>query len=451
MRRPALGGLAALLVVTLASLAPGEAVPPGGMPATVRALGHEPETRRFPVYDARGVRGRDALWRVTEAGGNCCEVYLAATATGRLVEFGGTYPVYSDDRGATWQQVRPGGVLVGGEGAIAPAAYGDVVGVGWDTYSGDHLQAYRYDSEARTWSYAEVPLHEPVYDRPWIAVVPGPVTRVDGTTARYATVVRSNYLSKDKDTFLVSLDGLLYTPMTDAAHVALGLGRTTGYLDPVADPLLDYVQPHRSMRLAPLGGGRLLNVSPALKTGNCPATVLSPAQQWSCFAMEDHTFGDSLVVDSRGWLHEVSVDDGGLRYGMSADGGRTWTETTMTVPGDVALTSSTLLDHKAHGAAGIAAVAAHVQLGTTSQDVVFKLDVSTGTPRLLETMFVGNGDRLSGRGVTELGSRFDFASVAILPDGYLAVAFDDASHEDPVLAVEMPDTRKRPCPRGRHC
>jgi hypothetical protein len=428
----------------LAVLSPGEAVPPGGLPATVRSVDGAADERRFPVYDASGRRSRTAAWRVTAAGGNCCEVFVAATSAGRLVEFGGTYPMTSDDRGTSWQQVRPGTPLLGGEGAISAAPGGDVVGVGWDAYTGDHLQAFKYDGEARTWTYAEVPLHEPVYDRPWIAVVPGTFRLPDGRVSDYATVVRANYLSAFRETFLVSYDGLSYTPTTDLATIRLG-GAANGFLDVAAVRDLDYAQPHRGSRLAALGAGRLLNIlSP--KPATCPATVWSSANStgWSCVSMPDHAFAESLVVDSRGWLHEVSPDEGGLAYRVSNDGGRTWREASIAMPdADAAIDGATLIDHKAHGALGVAAVAAHVRIGAFAQDVVFRVDVSGATPRLVETLYVGRGDTQPGKGVSETGARFDFVSVAILPDGTFATAFHDSTSNDPLLAVEVREPRRR--------
>lgn len=441
MRKVVAAVAAAVFGGALATLSPGQAVPPGGVPATVEQTRDEASRKRYPTYDASGRRGRDASWTVTHAGGNCCEVYITATPSGRLVEFGGTYPTYSDDRGETWHRVRPVTPLVAGEGAISAAPGGDILGVGWDPYSGDHLQAFRYDAEARKWFHSEIPLHEPFYDRPWFAVLPGPFPQPDGTSAKYASVIRSNYLSSAKETFLVSFDGLTYVPTTALPQAVAGVGTTSRYLDPVAVPILDYLQPHRDSRLAPLAGGGVLAVTP-LGSTRCPATIWSRTQQWSCYAMPNHRFVTNLVVDSRGWLHEIQPEDEALTYRVSNDGGRTWRETRLAPPDGVILEGLTLLDHKAHGAAGVAAVVARVTRGATAQDVVFRVDVTRPSPRLVETLYVGNGDAATGRGVTEAGARFDFMSVAILPDGTFAASFHDASSTDPALAVETRERRR---------
>ena len=450
MRKAAAAVLAAVAAGTLGALSPGQAAPPGASPARLRELPETTDARRFPTFDARGVRGRDALWHVTGAGGNCCEVYVAATQSGRLVEYGGTYLAFSDDRGGTWREVTGAVPQFGGEGAVAAAPNGDVVGVGWDAYSGDHLQAFKYDAATREWLHAQVPLHEPVFDRPWIAVVPGPFTRPDGTVAPYATVVRSNYMSDTKQTYLVSLDGLTYVPTTDRAHTLLGLAATPGYLEPAPAPALDYVQPHREARLTPLAAGGLLSVHGG--SSRCAAGLWSREQQWSCTSIPGHPLSTALVVDSRGRLHEVEPDGGGaLAYRTSGDGGRTWEETTLAMPlqGGV-IDGSTLLDHKANGALNVAAVAARVRTGSVEQDVVFRVDTSRDVPRLVETLYVGLGDMTAGAGIDELGERFDFVSVAILPDGTFATAFHDSRSPDPVLAIEVrePD---RACARRRRC
>ncbi|MDP6900183.1 MAG: hypothetical protein QGF94_05050 [Candidatus Thalassarchaeaceae archaeon] len=48
-------------------------------------------------------------WAVfgNEEGGNCCEHYLAATKEGLILNFGGEYPTWSEDRGHTWDEYLP--------------------------------------------------------------------------------------------------------------------------------------------------------------------------------------------------------------------------------------------------------------------------------------------------------------------------------------------------------
>jgi hypothetical protein len=44
----------------------------------------------YPVYDGAGHRTGVAKWRISPAGGNCCETFITATRSGRIVESGGT-------------------------------------------------------------------------------------------------------------------------------------------------------------------------------------------------------------------------------------------------------------------------------------------------------------------------------------------------------------------------
>lgn len=102
----------------------------------------------FRTLDGQGRPQGTSRWHWTTAGGNCCEVYVSATSTGRLLEYGGTWPWYSDDRGRSWTRIVPITPLRSGEGAIVAGPQGDVYGVGWDPYTGDHLQGLRYPPRA---------------------------------------------------------------------------------------------------------------------------------------------------------------------------------------------------------------------------------------------------------------------------------------------------------------
>ena len=106
-------------------------------------------------------------------------------------------------------------------------------------------------------------------------------------------------------------------------------------------------------------------------------------------------------------------------------------------------------DMKANAAAGVAAVSGV----SGTQDVLYKLDISGEEPALLQRFDIGLGDdcRCSGIGFygAQGGHRFDFHSVAILPDGRLAVSFMDSTTiaafptaglpiVAPAMAVELP-------------
>src|SRR5256885_12825640 len=114
-----------------------------------------------------------------------------------------------------FRSVRPLTPLVNGEGTIVVAPNGDVVAIGWDPYSGDHLQAFKYEAFSGQWFYAEQPLHQPFYDREWVTVVPGPFS-IGGRTGPFITFLQGG--DPRKDPAFVSTDGLSYT---DASSIVL--------------------------------------------------------------------------------------------------------------------------------------------------------------------------------------------------------------------------------------
>src|SRR3954451_13236533 len=172
-------------------------------------------TSSYPVFDARGHKIGTATWRISPAGGNCCETYVSATPTGRVIESGGTYPWYTTDQGRHWFEVKfdvpdqndNGRAVAGGEGATVVGPGGDVYGVTWDAYSGDHLQSYKYDAQSNTWQVSEVVMKSPFYDRPWLTYARGPFT-LDGARTSRLLDVTGGGITKDIDTF--STNGLDY-------------------------------------------------------------------------------------------------------------------------------------------------------------------------------------------------------------------------------------------------
>lgn len=150
------------------------------------------DVKSYPVFDAGGDPLGSARWRVIQNTGNCCENYLATTRDGDLLDFGGTYLRFSEDKGQTWLQVRPLEPLVNGEGAVSVAPTGDIIGMTWDPYSGDHIVTFKYDVEEEAWLYSETKLHTPFFDRPWLAVVRGPFD-FGGVEAPYVSILMSNF------------------------------------------------------------------------------------------------------------------------------------------------------------------------------------------------------------------------------------------------------------------
>src|SRR3954471_22392460 len=277
VRRPRLAAGAACLAVALGAVASYGATPtspraglgPGPIPssgATPTLVSEPVRVSAYPVYDGRGHRVGTAKWRISPAGGNCCETYVAATRTGRIVESGGTYPWYSDDRGKHWYEVKfdipdqndNGPAVAGGEGATVVGPGGDIYGVTWDAYSGDHLQAYSYTAQTRKWAVSEVVMKSPFYDRPWLTYARGPVSLGSGLT-RQVLDVTGGGITKDVDTF--SPNGLDYSDPSFfyGDETRLGTGRFRVRV--VRNQDADWWQPHPGTGTLPLNAGGVLRFS----------------------------------------------------------------------------------------------------------------------------------------------------------------------------------------------
>ena len=402
------------------------------------------KTESFAVYDASGQLVSHASWLVTPAGGNCCEDYVASQPNGRLLTFGGTYPMYSDNGGKKWYEVKPITPLNNGEGAIVPGPGGDIAGIGWDAYSGDHLQSFHYDAANGTWAVAEVPLKNPFFDRPWITIARGPFT-IDGEKVPFVYVVRGGTANKDPE--LVSTDGLTYTQFTSPALDEAMSSTTSGPTVPVSRyGLADYWAPHPWAGTIPLSGGGLLQITQPNDGdfASCPVSAFSQSLgSWDCskFAppgianvQTDTEVCCQVRQDSRGWLSDVlasgTSNPTALTYQLSTDGGKTWSAAaTLKPPTGGTLEAGNVYNTAVNGRRGIAAVSARFDNAAgDGQDMVFVVDIKTPQPRLLYTLLLGKGDistanNAGGSG----GNRFDYASVAVLPSGQLAASFDDST------------------------
>ena len=177
LRLPLLAG-AVVLAASAAALA-GPPVP--GTDATATPAPADRHAGTYKTYDSAGRAVGTAKWHWTTAGGNCCEVYVSATKSGRLLEYGGTWPFYSDDHGKTWTRIVPVTPLRSGEGAIVAGPKGNIYGIGWDPYTGDHLQGLRFTASSKKWEVAEAPVHSPLprtdsSARQWMSTASGSPT-----------------------------------------------------------------------------------------------------------------------------------------------------------------------------------------------------------------------------------------------------------------------------------
>jgi hypothetical protein len=440
-------GLGAGAVVALAALlatAGASAQGPLALDAQVVAIQPAVSTASYATLeygnDARPDDDRTGTttWRIVQGTGNCCENYLTISRGGRLLDFGGSYINYSDDRGATWRSVRPLEPLVNGEGTIAMAPGGDVVGVEWDPYSGDHLLAFKYTAATGRWQYKEMPLHQPFYDREWVSVVPGPFT-IDGQVVPYLTFLKGGV---PKEAWFYSTDGLTYQQVTSKFAERTVSGATTT-LATAADAELDWIQPNTNGGMAPVGGRDLL----AAGDLSLSWSLFDGAEQaWYGVTLADGSAPEGLYqTDSAGRLHNVVPHGTSFTYRWSSDSGSTWRSVDASLPEGNVIEE---IDFRANKFAGVAAVIIHAQdtITGSDRDFLFKLGIKKDRPTLLRRYSVGLGDVNSTSG---LGNdvRMDFQTVAIFPDGRVAVSFMDsttgsnspttgARRTSPAIAVE---------------
>lgn len=431
-------------VGVLSLLAPSAlAVVPGGLPAKVIVINPAKRTVAYGGIDYGSSTSRKddrharTTWRLVERTGNCCENYLTVTPKGRLLDFGGTYINFSDDRGRTWRQVQPLTPLRNGEGAIVVGLNGDIIGVGWDPYSGDHLQSFKYDAARTQWLWSEMPLHTPFYDREWVSVVPGPIT-IRGNTYPYVSFVKGAY--PYKELWLYSTDGTTYTDVSSKyADDLLGNPPTKSPLPTTAKSRNDWIQPNTNSGMTPLGNNKLLASGDSLGGW---ALFDGSTFSWSAYSFPDGSEPQGrFQVDSAGRIHNVipSGDGSSFVYRISTDGARTWRSATAELP---QYTRFEEWDFRANRSAGVGAVAIHAQNQATGtdQDVVFKFDISGNQPFLERRLLVGLGDLGSTPGVTS-DIRMDFQTIAIYPNGKVAVSMIDSTTGDrPVLAIERDTT-----------
>jgi hypothetical protein len=369
-------------------------------------------------------------WRIVKGTGNCCENYVTINSQGRLLDFGGSYINYTDDRGLTWSSVRPLEPLVNGEGAIAVAPDGDIVGVEWDPYSGDHLIAFKFESTTGEWRYLEMPLHQPFYDREWISVLQGPFT-IDGQTVPYLTFIKGGV---PKEFWFYSTDGLTYAQVTSKFIQQLGkeARRTLSASAPNAE--YDRTQANSNGGMFAVGSSRLL------ASGDLDSS-------WSVFDGIEQTWTDVVqgdekgptgryAVDSAGRLHNVVPQGAQFVYRWSSDGGKTWKTTNAKLPENFVIEQ---IDFRVNKYAGVAAVMIHAQNTVTpvDQDLLYKIAIKDTAPKILRSYNIGLGDLNSTAGVNS-DVRMDFQTIAIYNDGRVAVSFiDSTTNLEPALAIEL--------------
>lgn len=387
----------------------------------------------YKVLDPTGKEIGTRDWRTVKGLGNCCETYVSTDANGRLYEYGGSNLYYSDDRGVTWNQVSNIAPTLGAEGAIVGAPGGDMLAVNWDPYTGDQVWAHKYVAATGKWYTARTPVHAPFHDRPWVAVVEGPFD-VGGAIVPYVSFVMSNYIHGD--ILMMSLDGLHYVVPNPRVLAEALVPVPLGF---PADPDRDWIQAMVETSFYPLDGGSGLRDRASLS--NCAHAALTPTIEWACPewapGVQPPEAGDVVRVDSAGAIHVTRVDIGAntIVHRVSMDAGKSWKTVTARVPGRRGIEN---WDMQVNAALDQVVVAVHASAGPTApdQDMVFRFTGIHGDIALKEILLVGNGDQVFGSG---LGAdvRFDYTTVALFPDGRVAVSFGDKRHNPPAFAVEV--------------
>ena len=347
-----------------------------------------------------------------------------------------------------------------GEGTLVAAPGGDMLGAVRDMY-GDTLLAIKCEAATAKWRYAPMPVHVPYYDRQWIGVVPGPVT-IDGQTAPGVSFVKGG---TTKDEWLYSTDGLTYTGMSAKAIGAVANGTVQAPLPITPSPELDVIHAPGPMGLTPLGAGRAL-ANPdflygfALSGQPAGYALLDPEQTvpWSDYELPEGAPAGLFRVDSRGWVHNVVIDDAAdrraIEYRVSVDAGRTFRSTRIALPEPMRIVGAWDVDFRVDGRLGLAAVAIHGDRGGDNPDgdLLYKLDVRGPQPALLRSYRMGLGDSPTNS-IVAGSPRFDFASLSLFPDGRVAMSFQDTQTEmyinaewwlSPAIAVELDE----PVPPG---
>src|SRR5919109_144229 len=252
-------------VVAAAALAGGASAVEGiGIPAQVADFTPEKTflaSYATTDYGANGSTADDrqgsTQWRIVVGTGNCCENHITTSPQGRIFDIGGSYVNYSDNHGESWKSVRPLEPLVNGEGSIALAPNGDVIAMTWDPYSGDHFVAYKYNAVSGKWFTWENPIHQVVYDRPWLTVVPGPFAiGLGADSVPYISFVQGG--TGVKDPLWVSTDGLSYLEASSLFLDQQTDTPVTQWFPIRADASFDWIQPIRAAPVTGLGAGSAL-------------------------------------------------------------------------------------------------------------------------------------------------------------------------------------------------
>jgi len=414
---------------------------------------HETEGA-FLTIDLATNQSTETAWAVFDRtnGGNCCEHYLATTVDGAILNIGGEYPVWSLDRGHAWDTWNPGALPDAqcrtfvptnpgqeglGEGSIVQATNGDLISMSWFPYVGgdlklDKFYAILFDDSEDEWRWCYNRLTEPFYDRSWQVEVVGPISSSLGS-GDWASLVISNFWHQSQNAGgQISVDGLNYYPIQfpgrndGAADLEVDLGVAGTDLG----PFWDVNKPHKEMRAFPVPSGGLM-FPRYFDDGS--AAFLDTSLSWNQVAIEFPS--EYCHVDSLNRIHCVSLQGTTFTHHVSEDGALTWATQNHSLDG----AADAIEEWEFQANAGQDLFVLNVRYQSADGpdvDIVWHVrGMSEGLAADTLT-YVGLGDLDSTSGAGN-DIRFDFASLGILPDGGVVVAFHDSSDPDPLFAVEL--------------
>ena len=200
----------------------------------------------------------------------------------------------------------------------------------------------------------------------------------------------------------------------------------------------DHTRPHKEMRAFPVPSGGLY--FPNFFSDGGDAFLDTSLEWWRATTADGNTLpSEYCAFDSSSSLHCITNTGNNFIHQLSWDGGETWEEYTYNLSSEAE--SIEEWEFHANGAHDLFVLNVRYQ-STEGPDVdlvYHTRDYSQDImPDTITHVGLGDLDSTSGAGQD---IRFDFATLAILNDGGVVVAYHDSSDEDPLFAVEqvLPD------------